>query len=79
MPLQWWIGQDTTPSNLGEYLIAHVFTHFGDGAGMAIDLLAMKEDILEFGFGVASTLLTDVSKPSRPNAEWTKGRSNIRR
>jgi GNAT superfamily N-acetyltransferase len=45
VPLQWWIGQDTTPSNLGEYLIAHGFTHFGDGAGMAIDLLAMKEDI----------------------------------
>jgi GNAT superfamily N-acetyltransferase len=46
VPLQWWIGQDTTPSNLGEYLIAHGFTRFGDGAGMAIDLLAMKEYIL---------------------------------
>jgi len=45
VPLQWWIGQDTTPVNLGKYLIAHGFTRFGDGAGMAIDLLAMKENI----------------------------------
>ena len=43
VPLQWWIGHDTQPTNLGEYLVAHGFTHFGDGAGMAIDLLAMKE------------------------------------
>ncbi len=43
VPLQWWIGQDTKPANLGEYLIAHGFAHFGDAIGMAIDLLAVKE------------------------------------
>jgi GNAT superfamily N-acetyltransferase len=43
--VQWIIGLDTKPANLSEYLIAHGFTTQGDGAGMAIDLLAMNEDV----------------------------------
>jgi GNAT superfamily N-acetyltransferase len=44
IPLQWYITQNTQPADLGKYLTAHGFTTRGDGAGMAIDLLEMKED-----------------------------------
>jgi GNAT superfamily N-acetyltransferase len=43
VPLQWYIGPDTQPANIGERLAAHGFTTRGDGAGMAIDLMAMNE------------------------------------
>jgi GNAT superfamily N-acetyltransferase len=43
VPLQWYIGPDTRPANIIENLKAHGFTTQGDGAGMAIDLLAMNE------------------------------------
>jgi GNAT superfamily N-acetyltransferase len=43
VPLQWQIGPDTRPANIGERLAAHGFTTRGDGAGMAIDLLATNE------------------------------------
>ena len=43
VPLQWCISRDTRPLDLGERLAAHGFTTRGDGAGMAIDLLAMNE------------------------------------
>lgn len=43
--LHWYIGQNTQPENLGERLITHGFTTRGVGAGMAIDLLEMNEDV----------------------------------
>jgi predicted GNAT family acetyltransferase len=43
VPLQWYIGPDTRPVNIGEKLSAHGFTTHGDGAGMAIDLNNMNE------------------------------------
>jgi GNAT superfamily N-acetyltransferase len=45
IPLQWYIGHDNTPMNLGEKLAAHGFTNRGLGPGMAIDLKAMNEDV----------------------------------
>ena len=45
VPLNWLIGQDTAPSNLGERLMAHGFRDQGEGAGMAIDLHAMNEKV----------------------------------
>lgn len=45
VPLQWWIGRDTNPINLGEYLERHGFIHRNDAAGMAIDLHYMHETI----------------------------------
>jgi GNAT superfamily N-acetyltransferase len=45
LPLQWYIGHDNTPMNLGEKLAAHGFTNRGLGPGMAIDLNAMNEDV----------------------------------
>jgi GNAT superfamily N-acetyltransferase len=44
VPVQWWIMKDSQPADLGKYLIAHGFTTRGDGPGMAIDLLEMKEN-----------------------------------
>jgi len=44
VPLQWYIGHDNTPIDLGERLTAHGFTNRGLGPGMAIDLKAMNED-----------------------------------
>jgi hypothetical protein len=44
VPLQWYIGHDSTPMNLGERLAAHGFTSRGVGPGMAIDLKTMNAD-----------------------------------
>ena len=44
LPLQWYIGHDNTPIDLGERLTAHGFTNRGTGPGLAIDLKAMNED-----------------------------------
>jgi hypothetical protein len=43
--LHWFIGRNTQPSNLGEKLKTHGFTTHGEGAGMAIDLLEMNENV----------------------------------
>jgi GNAT superfamily N-acetyltransferase len=45
--LHCWVTRDTKPANLAEYLTAYGFTTVGEGAGMAIDLLAMKDDVPE--------------------------------
>jgi GNAT superfamily N-acetyltransferase len=45
VPLQWFIGHDVQPADLGERLAAHGFTTPGQGAGMAIDLKEMNEDV----------------------------------
>jgi hypothetical protein len=44
LPLQWYVGHDNTPIDLGEKLVAHGFTNRGLGPGMAADLKAMNED-----------------------------------
>jgi predicted GNAT family acetyltransferase len=43
--VQWYIGHDTQPANLGEKLATHGFTTYGASMGMAIDLKEMKEDV----------------------------------
>jgi GNAT superfamily N-acetyltransferase len=45
VPLQWYIGHDTQPADLGERLSAYGFTTRGQGAGMAIDLQTMNENV----------------------------------
>ncbi|MBM3238718.1 GNAT family N-acetyltransferase [Candidatus Poribacteria bacterium] len=44
VPLFWWVGPGTQPSNLGEHLERHGFHYTGSMPGMAIDLSILKED-----------------------------------
>ena len=41
----WWIGPDSRPTDLAEHLVAHGLTYREGGAGMAVDLLALNEDL----------------------------------
>ncbi len=44
VPLFWWAGPGTQPSDLGKHLERRGFHHAGDMPGMAIDLSILKED-----------------------------------
>jgi ribosomal protein S18 acetylase RimI-like enzyme len=41
----WWAEPGTQPTDLGDRLLAHSFTHTEESPGMAVDLLALNEDI----------------------------------
>ncbi|MEJ2555329.1 MAG: hypothetical protein P8186_03680 [Anaerolineae bacterium] len=45
LPMLWHIGPATRPADLGKYLTAHGLVHAGDDVGMAVDLLALNEDL----------------------------------
>ncbi len=42
----WWIDPSSQPANLGEHLLKHGLTFSDAGAGMAVDLLALNEDLV---------------------------------
>ena len=44
VPLRWYVGKDTEPTDLGVYLISHGFTTDGPAPMMAVDLQTLKED-----------------------------------
>jgi hypothetical protein len=44
VPLRWYIGKNTEPANLGEYLVSHGFTTDGPAPMMAVELKTPKED-----------------------------------
>jgi GNAT superfamily N-acetyltransferase len=41
----WWAESGTQPEDLGEHLLAHGLAHTDGGPGMAVDLLALNEDL----------------------------------
>jgi GNAT superfamily N-acetyltransferase len=45
VPGLWWTGPATQPPDLGRHLEGHGFVYGGDVPGMAVDLLALKEDL----------------------------------
>jgi GNAT superfamily N-acetyltransferase len=45
LPMLWHVGPATRPADLGKYLTAHGLVHAGDDVGMAVDLLALNEDL----------------------------------
>ncbi len=44
LPMMWWTGPATDPSNLADLLLAHGMTDGGDQPGMAIDLGQLKQN-----------------------------------
>ena len=45
VPMCWFVGPATRPSDLGDHLLAHGFTHAAVSAGMAADLLTLNESL----------------------------------
>jgi len=45
LPVIWWVGPLTTPASLGENLEMHGFTLMDEVPGMAVDLLALNEEV----------------------------------
>jgi len=43
--LSWWTEPGTQPMDLGEYLLAHGLAYTDGGPGMAVDLLALNENV----------------------------------
>jgi len=41
----WWIDPSSHPADLGEHLLKHGLTSSDSGSGMAVDLLALNEDL----------------------------------
>lgn len=45
LPITWWVGPSTRPEDLGKHLASHGLVHTFDSPGMAVDLLALREDL----------------------------------
>lgn len=59
VPMAWHVGPVTRPANLGEYLEAYGFSHTWEAPGMAVDLLALNEE-LEAAPGLTAEQVADV-------------------
>jgi GNAT superfamily N-acetyltransferase len=44
VPMIWWVGPSTRPSDLASYLERHGFTHAEDNVAMALDLRSLPEE-----------------------------------
>ena len=45
-PITWWIDPSSQPADLGEHLLKHGLTFSDAGSGMAVDLMALNEDLV---------------------------------
>jgi GNAT superfamily N-acetyltransferase len=45
LPMTWRVGPSTQPADLGTHLTKHGLTYKGDTVGMAVDLLALSEEL----------------------------------
>lgn len=44
-PMYWWLSPNSEPSDLGEHLLAHGFTHDSDDPGMAVDVRHLNDNV----------------------------------
>lgn len=67
LPFHWHLGPSSRPSNFGDLLEAHGIGHVEDEPGMAVDLLALNEDL-----PVASNLIIHPVTTQEMVGQWTR-------
>ena len=72
VPMTWWITPSTQPADLAKHLEAHGSIHAGDLLGMAVDLLALNED-LPTPAGLTIEHVGDVETLKKFIHAWTIG------
>lgn len=67
LPFHWHVGPSSQPTSFGDLLVAHGIGHVEDEPGMAVDLLALNEDLL-----LASNLTIEPVTTDELLRQWTR-------
>ena len=67
VPLLWWIGPLTQPSDLGRHLERHGFVNEGDMQGMAVYLANLNEDV-----PMPAGLMVDLVTDDEARRQWSR-------